>query len=247
MDPAAPNAVFNVFHQVERELFKILAVYLCRSPTESMQVVALWLWLERNPTLGSFMHRLVGFPYTIIFAVVEETAKCLHFLQGGQIAGDEFEIPLIEMLIERNIPLHIFQHYSIGVAEGINGVLITVCGRAFYDLMLIVHQINTAAQQIVPTLSGDDQKSMFLNFSRGRPVPEFALLNYLTVTYGDNIIQSLVMQQVGANLQPMFAKVIFNDKATVQNILQGRSQVKFIIGGNPVWARKLVPIRQIEI
>ncbi|KAM7257239.1 hypothetical protein ACFE04_012980 [Oxalis oulophora] len=244
MDPAVPDSLFKAYYQMERELFAMLVVYLCQSPTESMKIIALWIWLERNVSAVMFIPKMRLLPHTVIYAIMEETTKCLNFLQGRPNAADEFELPLLEMLMEKTVSLELFHQYSIIVTQGIKELLTTVCGRAFYDINIRVNQINTAAHQILPTLNEYSQRVMYLTFSRGKPVPVLTLLNYLRLTYGgDNIVHSLVMQQAGENTQSLYARAILENREIVENIMQGRNKVRLIVDGNPVWARKFVPIR----
>ncbi|KAM7257709.1 hypothetical protein ACFE04_013450 [Oxalis oulophora] len=233
---------FNDFHRIDRELFTVLTIVLWRDPLEAMQVMALWLWLEKY-NLKSIINRMRILPGTIICALVEETGKCLSVLNNEPLAAGGFEIPLLEILLDRAISIEFFQQNRAKFLKGIFDVMLSVCQRAFPEITQQAVEMNMA-QGNAPTLREEDKKAIYMTFSRGHPVPEQALQNYLNGTCGENVVESLTMQQVEDNSQPLYAKVVFQNKTTVENILQGRSLVKFVVEENSVWARKLVPSRE---
>ncbi|KAL3579272.1 hypothetical protein D5086_020776 [Populus alba] len=56
LNPMVSPEEFKIFHTIDRTLYTRLVVNLNRDPADSMQVMALWIWLERearviNPVL----------------------------------------------------------------------------------------------------------------------------------------------------------------------------------------------------
>ncbi|KAL4341269.1 hypothetical protein GQ457_08G003310 [Hibiscus cannabinus] len=94
----------------------------------------------------------------------------------------------------------------------------------------------TRTNEVVPA----DDRTMFITFSKGYPVHEWEVREFFTRLYGD-CIESLHMQEVMPNEQPLFARIVCYSTATIEMILQGSAKVKFNINGKHVWARKFVP------
>jgi hypothetical protein len=48
------------------------------------------------------------------------------------------------------------------------------------------------------------------------------------------------MQEVSAEEQPLYARLVVTSAAVIHSVLQGQSKAKFTINGKHVWARKYV-------
>lgn len=83
----------------------------------------------------------------------------------------------------------------------------------------------------------DDDKTMFLTFSRGFPVTEEEVRHLFTSTYGD-CIKAMHMGNEDANEQVLFATMVLNDVETLDRILNGKHIAKFRVNGKHIWARK---------
>ncbi|CBI27811.3 hypothetical protein AAG906_009614 [Vitis piasezkii] len=87
-----------------------------------------------------------------------------------------------------------------------------------------------------------DDRTMFVTFSKGYPVYEWEVREFFGRSYGD-CIESLYMQEVEANEQSLFARIVFHSASTIEMILNGMGKAKFTINAKHVWARKFVPKR----
>ena len=83
----------------------------------------------------------------------------------------------------------------------------------------------------------DDDKTMFLTFSRGFPVTEEEVRHHFTSNYGD-CIKILNMGNGDTSEQILYATMILNNVETVDQILDGKHIAKFRVNGKHVWARK---------
>ncbi|KAK7351393.1 hypothetical protein VNO77_10811 [Canavalia gladiata] len=83
----------------------------------------------------------------------------------------------------------------------------------------------------------DDDKTMFLTFSRGFPVTEEEVRNLFTSTYGD-CIKILNMGCTDTRDQVLFATMVLNTVETVDQILDGKQIAKFRVNGKHIWTRK---------
>lgn len=89
-----------------------------------------------------------------------------------------------------------------------------------------------------------EERTMFVTFSKGYPVSEWEVTNFLTTNYGDCIESFYMQNEVGVpNNHPLFARVVFFSPLTIDRILDGATRAKFSINGRHVWMRKFVPQR----
>ncbi|KAG7599914.1 hypothetical protein ISN44_As06g040810 [Arabidopsis suecica] len=86
-----------------------------------------------------------------------------------------------------------------------------------------------------------DDRTVFLTFSKGYPISEAEVRVYFTRRFGE-VIESVEMQEVEANEQPLFAKMVLKLQCALMmdQIVSARSRNKFTIDGKHVWARKYV-------
>ncbi|XP_028799175.1 uncharacterized protein LOC114754558 [Neltuma alba] len=85
----------------------------------------------------------------------------------------------------------------------------------------------------------DEDKTMFLTFSRGFPVSEAEVLQLFTTNFGESSVRVINMGEPdAANEQPLFATMVLDSVATVDEILMGKRIAKFKINGKHIWARK---------
>ncbi|CAI9782690.1 unnamed protein product [Fraxinus pennsylvanica] len=85
-----------------------------------------------------------------------------------------------------------------------------------------------------------EDRRMFATFSRGCPVSESEVRQFLTRIYG-NCIESIYMQRVMPNEQALYAIVVLHRPSFVGAILNGQTKVKFSVNGKHMWMRKFVP------
>ncbi|GMH07752.1 hypothetical protein Nepgr_009592 [Nepenthes gracilis] len=81
-----------------------------------------------------------------------------------------------------------------------------------------------------------DDRTIFLTFSKGYPVLETELRNFFAGLYGD-VVEAIHMQEVPVGEQPLHARLVVRNPATVRGILRGRAMAKFFINGKHTWAR----------
>ncbi|KAL0722974.1 hypothetical protein Bca4012_037573 [Brassica carinata] len=86
-----------------------------------------------------------------------------------------------------------------------------------------------------------DDRTVFLTFSKGYPISESEVRVHFTRKFGE-VIEAIVMQEVGMNEQPLFAKMVLKMQyaSKIEEIVTPRNKNKFTIDGKHVWARKYV-------
>ncbi|KAM7260710.1 hypothetical protein ACFE04_011383 [Oxalis oulophora] len=246
----------NTFHKIDRVLYKFLVLSLWRDPAESLQVMALWIWLERVG-FGFIIKRMVSLPLTIINDLAIEAGTCLAVINNNLpfVSSNNLDIPLLQSLLEKDISLQFFLENQLKAIQGMSRAMNEVCMKALSDIMQFAinykmsqslpqpHNVSPPPQSNKNQQIAAEDKTMFVTFSKGYPVLEGQLRNFFQNLYGD-CIESLHMQEVlTPNQQSLFARMIFRSPSTIETILNGRHSVKFSIQGRHVWARKFVPKR----
>ncbi|KAK4565146.1 hypothetical protein RGQ29_006987 [Quercus rubra] len=262
---------FNTFYTIDRKVYTLLVINLWRDPVESMQIMALWLWLERVG-FNNVVHKMLSLPYTLVNELADEAIICLNCINTNQIptSSENNDIPLTQSLMEKEISLQFFLENRLNGIVGIAKIVNEVCIRALSDIMqqavernasqslvesqmlmmppsASIHQslVYPGLRQPARTLGNEvpaDDRTMFVTFSKGYPVHEWEVREFFTRSYGD-CIESLHMQEVQPHQQALFARIVFHNASNMEMILGGLGKVKFIINGKHVWARKFVPKR----
>lgn len=255
---------FRMFHSLDRRLYLILVTDLLREPLEAMQVMALWLWLERAG-FYNIVKGILDFPVMLINDLVEEAIICLMLIENPVsvlLNSEAAEIPLTQSVIQKNFSLYYLQQNRMVAKAGVEKTRKTICKRAFEDLMqqamlrneaqrvaesqqqLLIHQqtilTNSFANNVVVPA---DERTMFVTFSKGYPVAEWEVRDFFVKIFG-HCIESFYMQEVkDAKDQALFARIVFFRADIIHMILNGVAKAKFTINGKHVWMRKFVPKR----
>ncbi|OVA10561.1 hypothetical protein BVC80_8987g36 [Macleaya cordata] len=82
-----------------------------------------------------------------------------------------------------------------------------------------------------------EDRTMFITFLRGYPIPELDVRNFFVRKYGD-CVEKIHMQGVPPNKQSLYARVVFFTASKISEILEGKERVKFTINGRHIWARR---------
>ncbi|KAM4097482.1 hypothetical protein ACJW30_07G003200 [Castanea mollissima] len=127
---------FNAFHTIDRKLYSLLVIKLWRDPVESLQVMALWLWLE-HVGFDNVVHKILLLPYILVNELADEAIICLNCIHTNQISSsfDNNDIPLIQSLMEKEISLHFFLENQLNGIVGIAKIVNEVCITALSDIM----------------------------------------------------------------------------------------------------------------
>ncbi|KAJ1410963.1 hypothetical protein SESBI_21497 [Sesbania bispinosa] len=85
----------------------------------------------------------------------------------------------------------------------------------------------------------DDDKTMFLTFSRGFPVTEEEVRYLFTSTFGDCIkVIHMGNNEDTTKDQVLFATMVLKNVETVDQILNGKHIAKYRVNGKHIWTRK---------
>ncbi|KAI3410843.1 uncharacterized protein J3R85_018356 [Psidium guajava] len=273
-----PHQHYTLFHTIDRALYTILAIHLCRDPSESLHVVALLLWLERNG-FARAVENVLSLPRMLVGDLADEAMACLNFIfnHGESSSVGGADVPLMRGVIGRRISARFLRENRDDARQVISKIIDTVCLRALKDIMQKAFAIRNPSPSTSPVLLPDgpafpgmrprrnanandhvvinrhvpvpvpvpvppDDRTLFVTFSKGYPVHEWEVMEFLTRVFGD-CVEAMHMQEVQAGEQPLFARVVFRSASTIDQVLDASGKAKFIINGKHVWARKFVPKR----
>ncbi|XP_061344311.1 uncharacterized protein LOC133290261 [Gastrolobium bilobum] len=138
---------YFLFHNIDRELYKILVIDLSREPDESLRIVALLLWLERI-RYGNVVKSILSLPKILITAVADEALLCYNCVMDSNPTApwfiDNVDLRVLRTIVNKPISLPIL----IGNRDlAIHGIAKTydVCLRALSDIMKQAQIRNLAA------------------------------------------------------------------------------------------------------
>ncbi|KAI4344604.1 hypothetical protein L6164_011811 [Bauhinia variegata] len=126
---------FNLFHSADRDLYKLLVINLGREPSASMQVMALYLWLE---LMGYryLVKKILSLPLILVNDIADEATACLAIVVNPILAStSSFDIPLLQNLVDKPISLQFFYENHVAAGRGVGVMMQEVCMRAFSDIM----------------------------------------------------------------------------------------------------------------
>ncbi|KAI3470431.1 hypothetical protein Pfo_027094 [Paulownia fortunei] len=153
--PQVTDEAFNVFHTIDRELYTRLIHNLGRDPVESVQVMAFWMWLEREGNDMNLIRRMLTLPRALLNDVADETVTCLKCVENDRFLfgdGNGNEVTLLpDLLSTRVVTLRLFHENRISVLLGVTKIINTVCARAFGDILQRAWRGNAAASVYAPT------------------------------------------------------------------------------------------------
>ncbi|GKB11348.1 hypothetical protein Tco_0845271 [Tanacetum coccineum] len=252
------QAAHNVFHSIDRELYATLVFDLWRDPVEAIQMMAIWMWLERMimgcPELTRMILSLnpqviekIGDEALLYWACIDNTR-----LRFSCTVGDFL---LTNMLLKQDMPINFVRKHREVSVVGINEVIKNVCAKYFKDIWDSVIARNAQMDFIESVAKHEpmvrphelqthpDDRTLFITFSRGYPVAEWEVRQFFNEQFGD-CIESFYMQEVAIGEHALFAKIVLYQASYMQAVLSGGRKVKFTINSKHVWMRKYIPKRR---
>ncbi|KAK9081783.1 hypothetical protein Syun_031229 [Stephania yunnanensis] len=253
---------FYAFHTIDRELFARLVIDLRRDPGYSMLSLALFLWFN-NIGFPDVVVKPRSLPMLVVDVVGEEATIILRltfrFLQEqrirvlngvSQFMEDVCSRAFVD-IVQRLAVIREREAASTSVGHqpfvmptnfGVRPPLVPLMAPTVPPRYVVVQ--DPIAPQMGPapmneSLAAQQERTMFMTFSRGYPVSEAEVRDYFTKNYGD-CIDSFHMEEVEATQQALYARVVYHTPAMVTAILAGRESVRFVINGKHVRVRRWV-------
>ncbi|KAK9946020.1 hypothetical protein M0R45_011503 [Rubus argutus] len=165
----------HAFHRIDREMFSRLVVSFMRDPAESLQVMALWLWLEQTG-YPNIIIMMLGLPDSIVNALADEAVLCLRCLDCSTSNSTLLRltsnggIVLTSRLMHKEISLQWFIQNRFTTISGVKNFLTNICARIFTD---ILQRVLPGTNPILSQFTHPQQPLVIPGF----PHPVFGALN----------------------------------------------------------------------
>ncbi|KAK9749544.1 hypothetical protein RND81_02G133400 [Saponaria officinalis] len=83
----------------------------------------------------------------------------------------------------------------------------------------------------------EDDRSLFITFSRGLPIPEIDIYNFFSWKYG-NCIEYIYIHRPNNSSPPLFGKIVFKLCVTLYAIMGLEQEVRFRISSKSLWCKR---------
>ncbi|KAJ1378294.1 hypothetical protein SESBI_48004 [Sesbania bispinosa] len=128
---------FNLFHNIDRQLFTRLVVGLGRDTTQSINVMAFILWVERKSKNSKTVTNLLQWPNEMLNKLADEAVVVLNCIESPE-SPLEKAIPLVQSIMLFGVTLQYFHEHRMEIINALTKLLNDVCLRAFTDIVLQV-------------------------------------------------------------------------------------------------------------
>ena len=151
-DPGANITVtkeeFNLFHNIDRQLFTRLVVGLSRDTSQSTHVMAFIMWLEKKCKDFKMVANLLNWPDNLLNDLADEAVLALNCIERSQFPYScDKVLPLIHNISRGTMTLQYFHENRIEIIPAVTKYLNDVCTRAFTDIVQQVHYERAMKQQ----------------------------------------------------------------------------------------------------
>ncbi|GMH10500.1 hypothetical protein Nepgr_012341 [Nepenthes gracilis] len=217
-----PNEVTKeelvVFHTLDRQVFSCLVLCLCRDISDSMQVMALWIWLEQV-SYRQFMDIILTFPDPLMDALFNESIMCLKLAGSDNFpspSGHSNDVPLLQSLTGKDLSLRYFLENRVTVLHGMAKTLQSVCTRAFHD---IVEQAVTSFNYPPPQGVQSCDPHGFNDYQEESGCQDKSFDKCLAFMTFDIAIEAMLMQHVSGDEQALYARLVVRSAEMMDDIL----------------------------
>ncbi|XP_050365658.1 uncharacterized protein LOC126784217 [Argentina anserina] len=167
----------HMFHKIDREMFSQLVLSLMRAPAESLLVMALWLWMEKD--CPNIIVKMLKLGNIIVNALVDEAVLCLRCLDCSIsnstilcLVSNNGAMVLSSRLMQKEISLQMFIQNRYTIICGVKNYLTNVCARIFTD---ILQRVLLGTNPILSQFTHPQQPLLIPGF----PHPVFGALNII--------------------------------------------------------------------
>lgn len=130
---------FNLFHSVDRQLFSRLVLELGRETSESINVMAFILWVERKTKDYNLVLKILQrWPDLMLRNLADEIAVLLNCIENSEYpnaCSSESKLLLIQHILRHNVTLEYFHEKRLDVITEVTKFINDVCVRAFSDII----------------------------------------------------------------------------------------------------------------
>ncbi|CAN7104581.1 unnamed protein product [Brassica rapa subsp. narinosa] len=240
--------------------------------------MATWLWLE-DFGFEHIFSVIMALNDPLIAALANEAVLCFRCLESEEPPNGFSQIPVTAEFMDISLQIIYQNRYSAitGIKNFLTTVCSRIFSDIVQqplnipgfphptfgsiNVMPSVASLdNFSSRNLFPIPSGiwgwnasciatENDRTLFLTFSRGIPVSEAEVRLVFTEKYGENCVKGVHIPKYGGNLpnenlnsnqdvqqQSLYARLVLDSVVTVDRILMGESKQKFYIDGKPIWA-----------
>ncbi|KAK6152044.1 hypothetical protein DH2020_014679 [Rehmannia glutinosa] len=126
---------FKIFYGLDRELYTILVRDLCRNPSESLQIMGFWLWLERGG-FCNLISKILSLRQFLINKISDEALTCLKLVNNQfPVSSGAPGFPLTQRLINSEISPQYFHENRRTIFHDLQNLVSDVYIPALSDIM----------------------------------------------------------------------------------------------------------------
>ncbi|GAB2222755.1 hypothetical protein Drorol1_Dr00016879 [Drosera rotundifolia] len=132
------NEEFMIFHTSDRQLFGRMVFSVGCDISDSMQVIAFWIWLERS-TGKYLVEKILTMSDLLIGSLINESLRCIKsadsevFPYGNDAHG--YHIPFLQGLTMKDFSRRYCHDNRVAMLKSIQKIVQDVCYRAFDDII----------------------------------------------------------------------------------------------------------------
>ncbi|KAF9676732.1 hypothetical protein SADUNF_Sadunf08G0033500 [Salix dunnii] len=114
-----------------------------------MQIMALWIWLEKEAR-DNLVDKILSLPDAVLNSLANEAVLCLNCVETGgfQFSPESMddEVPLTQRLTKTGLSLRFFHDNRPVILRALTKIINEVCARAFEDISRQVIEKKTAGE-----------------------------------------------------------------------------------------------------
>ena len=142
---------FNLFYSVDRQLFTRLLVTLGREISQSINVMAFLMWLERKSKYYNLVSKILQqWSDVMLSNLADEVVVILNCIGSSHYPNTfvgKSKLPLIQHICRFNVTLEFFHEKRLEVITGVTKIINDVCVRSFTDIIEKVNYDRTMKEQ----------------------------------------------------------------------------------------------------
>ncbi|KAL9240772.1 hypothetical protein vseg_014954 [Gypsophila vaccaria] len=130
-------AEFHIFHSIDRNIFSRLVLALKRQVTQSLLIMALWLWLE-DANKSEIISKLTNLSNNMLDLVANEASLYINCLKSKTIPPHGGTLIKMTGIMGKEINMKTISETKYTTISGVKAFLTNVCAWSFTDILLQV-------------------------------------------------------------------------------------------------------------
>ncbi|XP_051113974.1 uncharacterized protein LOC127239731 isoform X2 [Andrographis paniculata] len=265
-DAPSPAVIeFRRLYAADRELYTVLVRELARNPSESLIVMGLWLWFEREG-IPEVIGRISSFCPKLINRLAEESVLCLDVVRNPNPGGPTKPVPipvLCAFLETKLYPLFLCSYYGrMAAFHEVHKLVSNIYIPAMSDIMerarrgeligpgraLSLSRLNVdfgPAEDIVDVLDREMdryERMIYVLFPANvePAITEVEVRQFLTMWFG-LCVDTVHVHEAGPAELPVYARICLRSTGYLKVMLDRTNSNRVLIDGKTVWLLRSLP------